>query len=179
MKTIEDAVLVDPTPALLDEALPMVRESAVSEGGFTSDARDVTQETFADYVRKLTDMAEGRNLPEGYVPMNTFWLRHEGRLIGISRLRLRLVPALRERGGHIGYWIRPSERRRGYGTLLLALTCRQARAKGIRRVLLTCDAGNTGSRRIIEKNGGVPDPADAGKPETETLHYWIDLTEKQ
>jgi len=76
-------------------------------------------------------------------------------LLGVSKLRHTLTPALEDIGGHIGYSIRPSERGRGYGSLILALTLEHARALGLSRVLLTCDTSNIRSARVIQRNGGV------------------------
>ncbi|MGM1045119.1 MAG: GNAT family N-acetyltransferase [Bacillota bacterium] len=56
-------------------------------------------------------------------------------------------------GGHIGYVIRPSERSKGYGKLLLKQLISMAKDKQISKVLLTCDEDNAASRRIIESNG--------------------------
>ena len=76
------------------------------------------------------------------------WQKHL--LIGVSSLRHHLTHALEHHGGHIGYAIRPSERRKGYGTRLLAMTLDQ-HAMGFRRVLVTCDTDHIASARVIEK----------------------------
>lgn len=75
-------------------------------------------------------------------------------MLGVVRSRHRLLPSLELEGGHIGYDIRPSARRQGHGTAILALALGRARALGLRGVLLTCDEDNLGSVRIIEDNGG-------------------------
>ena len=72
----------------------------------------------------------------------------------MSRLRPELTPALEIQGGHIGYDVPPSVRRRGYGTQLLRLTLPRAREAGLSKVLLTVDSDNVASIRIIESNGG-------------------------
>ncbi len=79
-------------------------------------------------------------------------------------------------GGHIGYRIRPSERRKGYGTLILALTLAEARKLGLPRVLLTCDQDNIASARVIQANGGAL-ASEGYSPQTQTLvsRYWIEL----
>jgi predicted acetyltransferase len=96
------------------------------------------------------------------------WLRHEDgdvrttlwyvdgeTYIGRVSLRHRLTPPERERGGHIGYNVRPSARRRGHATAMLRSALRFAEAQGIEEALLTCDATNEASRRVIENCGGV------------------------
>ncbi|MBN1673947.1 MAG: GNAT family N-acetyltransferase [Kiritimatiellae bacterium] len=172
----DDVALVEADVGLRDTVWPMLLEMGKKDGGFAGDTEGLTRETFAEYVAKLTDMAKGRNLPDGYVPMNTFWLLAAGeRPLGVSRLRHRLTPGLLEHGGHIGYWIRPRERRKGYGTRILALTLQRAAALGIPRALLTCHAANCGSRRIIQKNGGVLEPEDARAGAGAELHFWIDI----
>lgn len=54
-----------------------------------------------------------------------------------------------------GYDIRPSALGRGLGTTILRLTLQRAAARGLPMVLLTCDADNVASRRVIENNRGV------------------------
>ena len=168
--------LVDPS-AEMTSASSMINEIGPEDGGFQGLAQPLTPETFPAYVAGLTDVAAGKNLPEGWVPMNTYWLiRGRMQPVGISRLRHRLTESLLQRGGHIGYWIRPAERGKGYGTRLLALTCQKAKEIGIDRILVTCHRDNKGSIRIIEKNGGILDPSLSLDSQDEELHYWIETS---
>jgi predicted acetyltransferase len=73
--------------------------------------------TFASFVRELHAQAEGRELPQGWVAGTTFWLVDRDEFVGRVEVRHRLTDALRRRGGHVGYSIRPTMRRRGYGTV--------------------------------------------------------------
>jgi predicted acetyltransferase len=111
----------------------------------------------------------------GKVPQNDFFLlRNQTTIVGRSGLRHWLTPALQNVGGHIGYRIRPAERCKGYGTLLLALTLVEARKLGLERVLLTCDSDNIGSRKIIERNGGQLASESPASPEGILVaRYWI------
>jgi predicted acetyltransferase len=86
------------------------------------------------------------------------------------------VPALEHHGGHVGYAIRPSERLKGYGTRLLALTLDKAREMGLGRVLVTCDTDNFASVRVIEKNGGVLENQVISNRSGKMIsRYWIAL----
>jgi predicted acetyltransferase len=77
-------------------------------------------------------------------------------------------------GGHIGYEIRPSQRRRGYGTEILRLTLEKAREWGLRKVLVTSDATNRASRRIIEANGGVfESEVEVESGAKKERRYWV------
>ena len=133
---------------------------------------------FERYVAQLEAVSQGRHLPLSTVPAATFWLvRSDGRVLGASRLRYRLTTALAAEGGHIGYSIRPSERRKGYGTLLCALTIEEARHTGqFSRLLITCDTNNTASARIIEKNGGIfEDSVISQRTGRQVSRYWVTL----
>lgn len=130
---------------------------------------------FESYVEELLSHARGENLPEGWVPDSVFWLVDDGKFIGRLSIRHRLTEQLEKFGGHIGYDIRPSERIKGYGSKILELALLKAKELGIMRVLLTCDATNTASRKIIEKNGGILEN-QIPNPETgiDKLRFWID-----
>jgi len=136
--------------------------------------RDATD--FAAFLARARDEAAGSHLAAGTVPMSRFWLVDDGRILGSSRLRPVLTPALEHEGGHIGYDVRPSARGKGHGTTLLRLTLERARALGLERALLTCDANNIGSVRVIENNGGVLG-AEVPSLQRAVLirQYWIDL----
>ncbi|HOD52070.1 MAG TPA: GNAT family N-acetyltransferase [Candidatus Hydrogenedentes bacterium] len=133
---------------------------------------------FDAYVGQLEALVSGKHMPVSMVPADTFWLvSPEMRFLGMSRLRHRLTRQLRIEGGHIGYTIRPSERRKGYGTRLCALTVEEARKTGrFKRLLITCDTNNTGSARIIEKNGGVLENyVVSPRGGYQVSRYWVTL----
>ncbi len=129
---------------------------------------------FDSYVQELNAEAQGENLSEGYVPSNTYWLVDGNEFIGSISIRHRLTEYLERFGGHIGYDVRPSKRRQGYGNKILELALPKARELGIERILLTCDDTNAGSRKIIENNGGVFENR-VKDPETgvDKLRFWI------
>jgi predicted acetyltransferase len=146
--------------------------------GLRSTAPDATQwgeDVLADIDRftafvaaEVRAAAEDAPRPVGYVPVTVLWWVDEESLIGRVSIRHRLTPFLREVGGHIGYIVRPSDRRRGHATAMLAAALPHAAALGLARVLVTCDHDNVGSRRVIEANGGVLEDRRRDK-----LRYWI------
>jgi predicted acetyltransferase len=125
---------------------------------------------FAGYIRAV--LADGRSdgvRPAGQVPASTLWYVEGAGYLGRITIRHTLTPRLLERGGHIGYDIRPSARRRGHATTMLRAALPVAVALGIDRVLITCGAGNLASSGVIRACGGVLEDERAG-----TLRYWLD-----
>jgi predicted acetyltransferase len=128
-----------------------------------------TPDGFSNYVEWLVAQArEDWPRPEGYVPSTTLWWIEDDEYLGRIALRHRLTPQLLEVGGHIGYDVRPSARRHGHGTAMLRDALPIASTLGIESALLTCDADNVGSRKVIERNGGVLEDQRGSK-----MRYWV------
>ncbi len=136
---------------------------------------DLVLHDFGAYLRRIAEGRRTEDLPPGRVPGTEFWLEEAGRIVACVRLRFWLTPELEREGGHVGYDVRPSMRRRGYGTAVLRLALPLVRQHGIQRVCITCDADNIGSRKIIERNGGVL-AGEEISPDSGKLvwQYWID-----
>lgn len=134
-----------------------------------------SSEDFAAYVARLLREGDVTVAPaEGRVHCTHRWITEDGRVLGAIALRHELNDFLLRAGGHIGYGIRPSARRRGLASWALALTLERAHGLGLDRVLITCVETNLASRRVIEKACGVLEDVS----ETElglTRRYWIDL----
>ena len=167
--------LLEPTPALRLSYLSLASESLAA-----GEVRSYHEKALQDYDAFLREIAAhklGEGLPPGFVPYDSFCLVRNGvDVLGESRLRHHLSDTLLIEGGHIGYMIRPSERRKGYGAQILALTLEKARQRGLRRVLVTCDTSNIASARIIEKNGGLLENyAVSPRSGVQVSRYWIDL----
>ncbi|MDD3938437.1 MAG: GNAT family N-acetyltransferase [Bacilli bacterium] len=130
-------------------------------------------------LAKIVDARHGKNLPYGWVSGTYLWLVKRKQFIGEISIRHDLTDLLLRFGGHIGYRVRQDQRRRGYGTKMLALALDYIREIfGFRKVLITCDESNVGSIKIIEKNGGILHDKVTNLIEGQeriTRRYWVDV----
>lgn len=128
-----------------------------------------------DYISLTSQNSNGENVPDGWVPSSTFWLIDHGEFVGHTNLRHTLNDFLKEIGGHIGYYIRPSARGKGYGTKILELALIEAKKLGIKKALISCNETNIASKRVIEKNNGQFQDKilKDGEP---ILRFWIELS---
>ena len=168
--------LVEPTLELRSEFFAMVEEFKVAGDSDINGIGSIEVDDFDASVSLAQSHAKGVDLPEGWVPCSTFWLVCANRIVGTVSLRHELNDFLRDYGGHVGYSIRPSHRRKGYGTQMLRLTLEKARSLGVERALVTCDDNNIASARAIEKNGGkLADTVKTEYVEYLVRRYWFDL----
>ncbi|MFH1947452.1 MAG: GNAT family N-acetyltransferase [Candidatus Magasanikbacteria bacterium] len=125
-----------------------------------------------DYIKKTNDYSKGENLPDHWVTSNTYWLVDKGSFVGHVNVRHKLSEQLKKAGGHIGYAIRSSMRKQGYGFKILELALAKAKKINLKKVLITCEDSNTVSQKIIEKNGGQLE--NTLKVDGKMIrHYWI------
>ena len=81
-------------------------------------------------------------------------------------------------GGHIGYGVRPSERRKCYVTIMLNLAIEKCDELGLGNVLVTCKEENIGSAKTIENNCGVLKEVIFDSQENCNFKkYWINIKE--
>jgi predicted acetyltransferase len=129
---------------------------------------------FDNYLEKL----ELKEPKDGKVPDSVYFLLDEERniLLGAVNIRHYLNEYLSKYAGHIGDGIRPSERNKGYATMMIKLALVECKKLGIDKVLMVCDKDNIASAKTIIKNGGILEnefTKDNGKVEQ---RYWIDNT---
>ncbi len=135
-------------------------------------------DNYDEWLSKLEKDLDIPNMPEGKVPANTyFFIRtQDGKIIGMITIRHKLNEFLSNRGGHIGYSIRPTERKKGYGTLMLKLGLEKCRELNLSKVLITCDKINVASAKVIQNNNGILENEVFNETFSEIIQrYWINL----
>jgi predicted acetyltransferase len=126
-------------------------------------------------VARLADESDSaKPLDTGRVHCTYRWIVEGDRVLGAIALRHELNDFLLRAGGHIGYGIRPSARRRGLATWALGRMLGEARVLGLDRVLIICEVDNIASAKTIERHGGVLE--DVRDTELGTVRrYWIKI----
>ena len=112
-------------------------------------------ENMEKWVQYTYDLQDKNKIPPHYVTAEQYLLVNEKkRILGMIQLRHELNDYLLEIGGHIGYSVRPSERRKGYATRILSYALKECKKLGLDKVILGCYKKNIGSAKTIIKNGG-------------------------
>lgn len=131
---------------------------------------------FAKFIQML-DNCEHANLDNKYSSTTSYFVIDENdRLIGATSLRHYLTMSGYNTWGHIGYGVRPTERRKGFGTYMLKMMLKEARDRKMHHILIACHTSNTGSVRVIENCNGKLDKTmhDPDNPNETICQYWID-----
>ncbi|SFG56120.1 Predicted acetyltransferase [Halobacillus alkaliphilus] len=170
----EELYLVKPTVELEKEYLSFYNEWLESGEKMVPWVIKKNPVPFGEMVQYLINQENGVKLPEGRVPTSTYWLINtEKKILGVVNIRHDLTELLRNSGGHIGYGIRPSERRKGYASKLLELSLEKANGLGINEALVVCDEWNTASFNTILNNGGNPDEDYIEEDGNVLKRFWL------
>ena len=104
---------------------------------------------YQEWIIKLKN--DISNPGPGRVRALTYFLIRESdsKIIGMINIRLELNDQLRRSGGHIGYSIRPTERRKGYAKEMLFLALEECKKHNMKEVIIGCDKDNIGSSKTI------------------------------
>lgn len=131
-----------------------------------------------DFIQKCKDYESPETLPEGRVLATQFMLvrKSDNRLLGMIQIRHYFNDYLEKYAGHIGYSVRPSERRKGYAKEMLKMALPFCKELGLEKVLISCIDGNIGSERTILANGGVYE-STVHEPDSnrDLKRFWIKL----
>ena len=117
------------------------------------------ESTYSDWLEKIQRDIDLANIPENRVPALTYFyaMENDDRIVGMINIRLALNDFLRKEGGHFGYCVRPTERRKGYATEMLNEAMSFCRTIGLHDFIVTCDKSNTSSAGVILRCGGILD----------------------
>jgi predicted acetyltransferase len=177
---MEKLILVKPDLSYKEKYLVMIHEwesfgGRINPGLLRNGGRD-----YETWLSWLEDNSHKESCPVGDVPQTLYFLINgDNKLLGAASIRHYLdVTNIRE-GGHTGYGIRPSCRRKGYGRQMLELVIEKLNERGISSILITCDSDNEGSVGVILGNGGIFENEIINEEGVRESRYWIGREKKE
>lgn len=167
--------LLRPTLDMEEMYYDYITEWEEAKGNIVPSSANPKGMNYREWLESTYKFENIETCPENRVPAHTLFLVEDNkRILGAINIRHYLNDYLLNYGGHIGYGIRPSERKKGYASLMLSLALSKAKELGINKALITCDKDNLGSARTIMKNGGVLEN-EVQEGYKITQRYWIEL----
>ena len=147
------------------------------ENGFSGTPINHGEVSLHEYLQSCVDGTDELKLKPGLVPQTIFWLLDSAeKVIGMVKLRHRLIESTRINGGHVGFFIHPAHRCLGYGKQALALALYELMKIGVTKALVTVYPENKPSIRIVEENGGqLEDCVEDPRTECKINRYWINI----
>ena len=132
--------------------------------------------SFDDFLKRMRERETDKVREKGLVPATLYFLVDEkNKICGALDIRHELNEYLERFGGHIGYGIAPSERKKGYGKIQLKLGLEKAKKIGLKKVLITCDDNNIGSAKTIEACGGIYNDTLADAEANRIKRYFVEV----
>ena len=154
----------------------LIADLGGGENGFGGTPVANGEMTVVEYVQRCIDMTDPGKVRADMVPQTVFWALDEaGQAVGIVRMRHYLNDRLRERGGHIGYYVKRNQRGKGYGREMLRLGLLELRKLGEKRAMLTVNMDNIDSIHVIEANGGMLESVGKEPDGKAFGRYWVEL----
>ncbi|HLO15506.1 MAG TPA: GNAT family N-acetyltransferase [Anaerolineales bacterium] len=154
----------------------LITDLGAGENGFGGTPVHNGELTLEEYLQRCIEMMDVEKLSPGYVPQTVFWVVDEaGEAIGMVRMRHYLNAKLKERGGHIGYYIRHDKRGKGYAKEALRQALVALRMIGEKRAMLTVNMDNLASIKVIESNGGMLESQGEDAEGKKFGRFWIEL----
>lgn len=137
-----------------------------------------TFEEVLDRCLKMEDEEYAKSV--GRCQGRTFLLirENDNKIVGTINVRWNLNEVMLRFGGHIGYGIRPTERRKGYNKINLYLGMLEAKKVGLEKVMLDCDVNNLGSDKTLKAFGGKLERTEIHPSDgILTNVYWFNVDE--
>ena len=174
---MNELILVKPSKALEERILEYKREYlSFGETNVNGSCGLSRYSDFDEWLELVLSIEKDRLRNNVHASTYFSVRKTDNKIIGSIQLRHSLTTELEKHGGHIGYGIRPSERKKGYGSQQLSLALEIAKEMDISRVMIICDKDNIASGRTAMSCGGILTEENFYEGKEQQI-YWINLLE--
>lgn len=177
---LEDKVnLIKPTKAYENQAIEYKQEH-FNNGEKKIHASSLWDKMndYNEWLDLLEAHSNGKMLNNWTIHTTFFSIReNDNKIVGMIDIRHKLTNKfLRNYAGHIGYGVRPTERRKGYATQMLEQALEYCKNElHLEKVMISCDKENEGSRRTIVNAGGKLEKEYMTDDGENVQVYWIKI----
>ena len=175
---MEEFILIRPTDEYASQ-IAEYRQEFLDEGGSMDGCGPLRRiDDPHEYLKLCKDYESEEDVPAHLVPATQFIFvrKSDNRLLGMLQVRHKFNDYLEKYAGHIGYSVRPSERRKGYAKEMLKMALPFCREIELDKVLISCIDGNIGSEKTILANGGVYESTvHEPNDNVDLKRFWITL----
>lgn len=175
---MENLILLRPTAEYAEQIMESKKEYLAADSSMDGCGPMRRTDDPIEYIEKCALEENSETCPAPLVPATQFMLvrKADNKVLGFLQVRREFNDYLSQFGGHIGYSVRPTERRKGYAKEMLKMALPYCQEIGRDRVLITCIDGNIGSEKTILANGGVYESTVYEPNEKEYLkRFWITI----
>jgi len=128
-----------------------------------------------EHLQKLQDQKDSSKIASHFVPSTMMYAFVDNEIVGRINIRHNLNENLQKRGGHVGYAVGTSHRRKGYAKEMFKQALTYCKTLGLRKILVTCGDSNEGSWKVIEAFGGSLENRVFDTKEELIRRYWVDV----
>lgn len=126
--------------------------------------------TYDEWVNYVHSLAYDGSPKWGHTTI--YLVLHENKLVGMVNIRPEVCDEYANIYGHIGYGVRPSERRKGYATAILQKALKVCEEAGVKYAITGCVERNIASKKTMIRCGGQLIRKGTGYKEGEVNLYY-------
>jgi predicted acetyltransferase len=177
MNLMDEIKLIKPTIEYADDIMKYRQELLNSNDSLDGCGNLKSCLSADEWIKTINMLENEETCPKDKVTSNVFLAIRltDKKIVGIIDFRHHINhPILSVWGGHIGYSVRPNERKKGYAKEMLRQDLQKCKDYGVDKVLITCNYDNIASEKTILANGGVFEK-DIYVDGNRMKRYWIQL----
>ncbi len=153
----DELIYVEPTMEYASEIAAYRQEMLDADSGFDgcfSLKRMPDMQEYVDYCRGWSNPNRPADKHGAWGTVLLCMRKSDMKMVGCMQVHNVLSERMRKYTGHVGYSVRPSERKKGYATQMLAKAKDFLTSFGFEEAFVSCRTDNEASRRVILANGG-------------------------